>query len=274
MVQQAVRGATLLIALLATAQDQPYIAVVLLALGVPHGAADHLIHQLTSRDRSRGTSAFARFYLGVMSVYVLTWIYLPTVAFALFLAVSIYHFGQTRGGKLADQLIWGCFYLGFPVLVHYPDARPIIEGMLDVSCALPDWLSVLGPTGMAVAAAANAVYRRRSDQLIDLAILIVLYLSTELLLGFAVFFLLWHSLPATVHQYHFIRRRLDRRGLRSFLRLLLPLSGAALVYLGVAYALIFGFGNGAPALSKVFVLISVITLPHALLIDRIYRFKY
>ena len=273
-ISPSVRGviwlATLFVALWAGGVDRPALALVLLSLGVPHGGADHLIHRLTSR-RQTGRMGFAGFYLGVMSGLVVMWLLLPALAFTLFIAVSVYHFGQTRGGGLTDQLIWGCFFLGFPVLVHFPEARPIIEGMLHREIPLPHWIGLAGPVILAAAAGANALRSRQEKYLIDLVVLCLLYLSCGLMLGFAVFFLFWHSLPASLHQYAFIRQRARPEALKTFARELLPLAMAAVVYLLLVYGVLFGFSGGTPPLSRVFVLISVITLPHALLVDRVYR---
>ena len=263
--------ATLLIAVLAHTTDQAVLAGLLLLLGVPHGAADHLLHNVTAGERARGPGAFARFYLVAMTVYTLLWAGAPSAAFAVFIELSVYHFGQTQPGSLTDQLIWGVFYLGFPVTYHYAEAAPIVAGML--GHPLPDpgrWIEWV-PWSLALAALANAVYRRRFDLVTDLAVLSLMYVSTGLLLGFAVFFLFWHSLPSALAEYAFLRSRLRPAHWREFVRYLLPMSVAAAAFLWVAHAWLFVPGAPVLPLSRAFVLLSIITLPHAILVDRIYR---
>ena len=198
-----IRIVAVVIALTAGAAHQPALAFTLLLLGIPHGAADHLLHSVTSPKQAGGPAAFARFYLIAMLSLTVLWWLAPTAAFAVFIGISVYHFGQTNPGTLPDQLIWGMFYLGFPVTFHYAEAAPIIEGML--GHPLPEfdeWVN-WAPWALALAAGMNAGYRRRADLLADLAVLCLLYVSTGLLLGFAVFFLFWHSLPSALEQYAF-----------------------------------------------------------------------
>ena len=266
-----IRLSTLTTALMAGSSDHPILAAILLLLGIPHGAADHLLHSVTTTGRASGPAAFARFYLSAMVGFTALWWLAPVPAFALFIGLSVYHFGQTNPGTLMDKLIWGSFYLGFPVTFHYVEAGPIVAGML--GHPLPDpggWIYGL-PWVLALAAGTNAVLRRRVDLLADLAVLCLLYVSTGLLLGFAVFFLFWHSLPSALEQYAFLRTRLQPAQWREFLQFLIPMSVAAAAFLWLAHAFLFAPGDSAGLLSRVFVLISIITLPHAILVDRIYR---
>ena len=266
-----VRLFTLLTALTAGSSDHPVLAAILLVLGIPHGAADHLLHSVTTTGQASGPAAFARFYLLAMAGFTALWWLAPIPAFAVFIGLSVYHFGQTKPGNLTDKLIWGSFYLGFPVTFHYVEAGPIVAGMLGLP--LPDlggWMAGI-PWVLTLAAGMNAILRRRTDLLADLAVLCLLYVSTGLLLGFAVFFLFWHSLPSALEQYAFLRTRLQPAQWREFLHYLIPMSVAAAAFLWLAHAFLFAPGATAGLLSRVFVLISIITLPHAILVDRIYR---
>ena len=266
-----VRLVSLTFVLTASGEEQNALAAILFLLGIPHGAADHLLHSVTRSGRNSGPVAFARFYLLAMLAFTALWGLAPAVAFSVFIGLSVYHFGQTKPGTLADQLIWGTFYLGFPVTFHYAEAGPIIEGMLSHPFPVPgSWMEVL-PWVLALVAGVNAAWRRRVDLLADLLVLCLLYVSTSLLLGFAVFFLFWHSLPSALEQYAFLRARLRAPQWREFVRYLLPMSLGAAAFLWAAYSWLFAPGDSALPLSRVFILVSIITLPHAMLVDRVYR---
>ncbi|WP_116105091.1 Brp/Blh family beta-carotene 15,15'-dioxygenase [Lewinella sp. IMCC34191] len=267
-----IRGLTLLIAFLSPPAGSLGIAMVLLALGIPHGAADHLIFRSRqSAGSAFSVFAFAVYYVGVIGSYTLIWWWWPAVALLLFLAVSVYHFGQPHGGNLADRLLWGTFVLGFPVLYHYPQAEPIITGMLGYRVDLPAGWSGGIPALLVTANVSFALLNRQWARLLDLVILVAVYLGTDLLLGFAVFFLLWHSLPALVEQWRYLTRHRLTRGWSTYLLQLLPLSLGAFVSMGVAYLLLHARGPQTPDLSYLFIMVSLITLPHALLVDRVYR---
>lgn len=267
-----VRGLSLLAILLAPATGGTAFALILLALGIPHGAADHLIF------RSRlppgipfRAPAFLAFYFVIVGLYALLWWGAPELALLVFLGVSVYHFGQPYGGNPASRLLWGCFLLGFPVLYHYPQAAPIVNGMLGYDLQLPPWVATGIPTLLVTANLSFALLNHQQQRLVDLLILGVVFVCTDLLLGFAIFFLLWHALPALIEQWKYLSRHRLSRGWGSYLLQLLPLTLGAFVSMGLAYLLLHQRGSQMPDLSYVFIMVSLITLPHAFLVDRVYR---
>ncbi|MGB3802166.1 MAG: Brp/Blh family beta-carotene 15,15'-dioxygenase [Lewinella sp.] len=268
----AIRILTVLAAIFFPQTGSLGIAMVLLALGIPHGAADHLIFRSRQvADSTFSTAGFMAYYVGIIATYSLIWWWYPAVALLLFLAVSVYHFGQPHGGNLADRTLWGTFALGFPVLYHFPQAEPIIRGMLGYGVDLPvQWMYGV-PIFLVAANVSFALLNRQWVRLLDVVLLVAVYLSTDLLLGFAVFFLLWHSLPALIEQWHYLTRHRLTGGWSNYLLQLLPLTAGAFLSMGVAYVMLHERGPQTPDLSYLFIMISLITLPHAFLVDRIYR---
>lgn len=232
---------------------------------------------------------FSLYYALLVGAYALLWRVFPVMSLLLFLLVSAYHFGQEqlaaspRGTGKLHAILWGGFVLSFPLLCHYEEARPIIEQMVrrelpllttpQRSAALIGLLAVnayfiLRSHAEARTAAERLQWRR---SLLDLLLLSALYLSTNLLLGFSLFFLLWHSLPAAVSQWRYLQRQQLTTDLRQYLYQLGPLSlGAAL-----GFVLFYHYWPTDPGagldLGPVFIFVSLITLPHALLMDAVYR---
>ena len=269
------------------------VALLVIALGIPHGAADHLIYRARHPQSStvRSLLDFSLYYLLLILAYALLWVLLPTVALVLFLAVSAYHFGQEQidtrpaSGLLQQlhSLLWGAFVLFFPIVLHLPDAQPIIERMVGQEIPLPDkaqrqcFLVVLVGANAYLAArraslqqvTTGAQFRHR--RFLDLILLVLLYLHTDLLMGFALFFLLWHSVPAAVSQWRYLRTHRLSGSVTGYLWQLSPLSlGAALTFVLVYHLWSESPGAGID-LGMVFIFISLITLPHALLVNAVYR---
>ena len=148
-----------------------------------------------------------------------------------------------------------------------PEAAPIVERMLGYPILVPPWLPSVLAVGLVVW---NAVVYRE-QRLLDLALLLTLYLSTDLLVGFAVYFLLWHSLPAGCQQWIYLRQQgmVDTFG--SYLAQLAPLSVGAALILGGGYWWLHRHSGVGVDMGLVFILISLITLPHTFLVDRVYR---
>ncbi|MCX8490837.1 MAG: hypothetical protein ORN54_07200, partial [Cyclobacteriaceae bacterium] len=92
----------------------------------------------------------------------------------------------------------------------------------------------------------------------------VWYLITPLLSGFIIFFCLWHALQSMRHQATYFKQSVGGT-LPEFLRAMLPFSLLALVSFAV-YVYFRGF-----QITEAFILLSMITLPHVLVMHRLYH---
>lgn len=265
-------------------------ALVVILLGVPHGAADHLLFRRALRAAGRSWTAilprFLLMYTLLTVGYLLLWWWLPAVSLGLFLLLSAYHFGQTQYHEIQMSrwlrpflfLAFGAFAIGFPVLWHFPTAAPILEalvpGMPTASLAATRQIA-LGILAGNLVLAAGLWWRGNKAggwALLDLLTLSLLYVTLPLLLGFGLFFLLWHAYPALVDQYRFLREAHQKPWpWRRYLCHLLPLSIGALLVLAGFLVFRPDGGQAAELAATFFLFISVITLPHAILVDGVYR---
>lgn len=269
--------------------DTIFFALLLIAAGIPHGAADHLLFRRALVRRGENWGAvlprFFLLYALLTGAYVLVWWFWPLGALILFLLLSAYHFGQTeyhavRVGPWRRRLLFllfGSFAIGFPVLWHLREAQPILNALLDnrveISPAFARstaWV-LLALNALALFWLPAEKGKARLGRLLELSVLVVLFVSLPLLMGFAVFFLLWHSWPALVDQYRFLKKGREDWSWNDYLRGLLPLSLGAFVLLVPLLFLGPVRIDLASATAKIFLFISVITLPHALLVDFVYR---
>ncbi|MFM8744089.1 MAG: Brp/Blh family beta-carotene 15,15'-dioxygenase, partial [Cytophagales bacterium] len=90
------------------------------------------------------------------------------------------------------------------------------------------------------------------------------YWFTPLLTGFIIVFCLWHSLQSVRHQAIFFQQTFEG-DLFLFLKKMIPFSATALVTFGL-YVYMRGF-----QISEAFILLSLITLPHVLVMHRLYQ---
>lgn len=262
--------------------------LLILLVGIPHGAADH--HLFTSLyGRHFGATALGRFYLaylGLMGAFALLWWLLPAAAFAVFIGISAYHFGQsnyhylsvTGGWRIVMYCCWGGFVVLAPIGFHFAEARPIVQQLLGgVRLELsPGWAKLLPWVLLAVnGLLLLSVAPRLSPTLLlrealNLGVLALLFAFTPLLLGFALYFAGWHAGPSAWDQFRFLRRLRPGFSFRDYVRLVLPYS--LLAGLGVV-AIFLWAGNGwhsSRPWAFLFVFIAVLTLPHMLLLDQVY----
>lgn len=268
-----------------------WIAIPLLLLvGIPHGATDHLIF-LQLQKSFFGGKQLEQFYLNyllLMAAYSVIWWLFPILALTIFLVLSIYHFGQSNwhyvnfDSKIqawATYLNWGAFVLLAPILWHFETAVPILGSITrsEVITVNPTWgqalclMLFLSNVWMACVLKVGQFLTRRQfiRELFNLLILSFLYAFTPLILGFVIYFVFWHSLNSIADQIRFFKDRLEDYSWKTYVRQALPLSIVAVVGLGLLYALQTSLGI-QPNLGLLFIFISVVTLPHMILIDLLY----
>lgn len=264
----------------------------MLILGLPHGATDHSIFRAVDGERA-SPKVFYLMYFAVIAAYGLLWWVLPVVAFTVFLVLALYHFGQSNWTyvnyakshwAIAHYLLWGGGVLLTPILLHATEAQAIIVSMTgwEIPIAwVPTWLPYL-VGGLAVVNFLAIILLWRADRLTDLryrrellsyGLLTAMFLTNSLLIGFTIYFVFWHSLGSLLDQYRFFRlRRLREFHWSGLAQEVLPvIAGACLFCAYVWYA-----GGGAAVLEpifigRIFIFISLLTLPHMLLVDALYR---
>ncbi len=260
-----------------TLQFQTIVAGILLCtVGIPHGANDYLYQKNKSISR---LVKFLAIYLLSMLVYFVVWWFTPLLALILFFIISFHHFGQSNFGNknfwYSPSLFWGIWILMFPVLLHFNEALLIFNQMLepnefkDTIQAIPanitNWQLALATIFALLYIVSLIIYEKSNlfSYLIQFFIVSVWIAITPLIFGFILIFCLWHSLQSIQHQSHYYKTALKGNSL-SFFKAILPFSLIALIFLGV-YIVFRGF-----QLSEAFILLSLITLPHVVVMHKLY----
>ncbi|MDX2071631.1 MAG: Brp/Blh family beta-carotene 15,15'-dioxygenase [Haliscomenobacter sp.] len=263
---------------------------LIIGLGIPHGATDHRIFHVLLQRRG-GQPAMLGFYggyLGLMLVYGLLWWLSPALGLLIFLLTSVYHFGQSNwnyvnlnsGFQALLYLIHGAFVLFLPILAHFKTAQPIVESIIQRS--LPELSALLlnGSIGLIIVLNLLTIgllwlKRELSNQeawaeVFNLFILLVLFVSTPLLLGFALYFSAWHALSSIQDQISFFRSQKPGYKLKDYVREALPYSGLAILGLMIMVWYSPSIQMNA-TWGILFIFLSLVTLPHLVLIEMLYQ---
>lgn len=272
---------------------EPFLVLgMMLMLGLPHGATDHGLFDrlLKTEAESRGVNFYTA-YLGVIALYGLLWWLFPIVAFGVFILMSVYHFGQSnwvdvtalRGREARLQyLLWGSGVLLTPIILHAGDASDIVFTMTGfhfgtLSEQTTTWfIGGLGALNVIAIVAlyfrAQLSFPRAARELLGYGLLMAMFFTNSLLLGFTVYFVFWHSLTSSQDQLRFFSTHLqpeDRR--RLGVEIMMVVGGA------IAFCLVVWLGPGPEAalrpgvIGAVFIFISLLTLPHMLLVEQLYK---
>lgn len=302
-IHRIVLGITVLFALAALvgprwleAAQYLLLAAGTILIGIPHGATDNYLFERTARRRGgRAMVLFYGGYVAIALVYGLFWLVAPTVSLVVFLLISVYHFGQSNlfytalpedaGRKKLIYLTWGAFNLASPLLFRYDQAAPVIRYLIGydpipvaTAQAIAPWASLgLLATNVAIL----TVLRRRGllgrrDYLKELSgfgALFLLYATAPLYVSFIVYWAFWHSVNSAIEIATTWTGRSAREQIRQFYRSALPLTVVTFAGMGAIFALAGVLGNRDALVGVFFVIIAAITLPHTLVMERLYREK-
>jgi Brp/Blh family beta-carotene 15,15'-monooxygenase len=265
------------------------VAVVIAALGIPHGSLDHLVAEAIEGDAPPGgRSRFVRNYVAAAAGVGALWVVAPPLALALFLLLSIHHFGQSDlahlavGGRrqLAFQWSRGLFLVGLVLVAHLDTVGPIIERLGGGDPASWPWLSEVWWLWCALLLAQHlvvgAVVAREIDdrsvvrrEVVAVAVLAALLLAVDPLLGFAVYFGLWHSLAHLLVLAGLLGS--EPSPIRSVARLAAPLTVISLAGLAAVSTVALLVERTDLIVPIVVVFISMLTVPHMVVVERMWR---
>jgi beta-carotene 15,15'-dioxygenase len=264
-------------------------------IGIPHGAVDHVVAADLYQIK-RGTAGHLAFYSSYLLVMLLVgalWLFYPYAGMVLFLLISVYHFGQADSvallkpnARLTAIFSWsrGLMIITAIIFTDPVVCLPIIEAATGMS---PGWFSVLYDRSTLILIAVVAQYfavagivlisrsagvtstRFLGDSLLLAALLVL----THPLIGFALYFALWHSMGHVQEMIDFFRENGRRITIWRFYRLALPFTVVSLAGLSALFFIQQTYSIGNEMISLLFILISVLTLPHMLVVDRMFARK-
>lgn len=262
-------------------------------IGLMHGATDHLLFISYRRLQQLKSipKAFYLVYLSVLAGMGLVWFLLPQVAIGLFIIVSCYHFGQTQLQYLPASennwkkkfiyFIWGATVLAFIILMNPKETLELLapfqvnylaERMIEWRILIIS-ISVLAFLFAFLSLKKNANLPRTSliFELIELIVLFWLALRGNLLLSFAVFFSLWHSLRAVQVQMNKLSQE-RKITTMSFIKESLPFTALSILGIAALFVFINFFELSVHPFMVVLIAISILTMPHMIIYERFYRF--
>lgn len=247
------------------------LVVLIIVLGVPHGALDTIfLKKRYGVNSPHGWAIAGLSYVILSALVVGVWIVLPAVFLASFLAFSALHFsGDPRPGSfIISRILYGGGVIVLPNLL-YTDEVNRLFGLLagaEASGILTPVLSVLAwPWLVALLLSSALEYRRDPLTAFELVGAGLLSSLAPPLVGFTVFFCLMHSPRHIIRTLNYARPlslwRLTRAGM---VPMVMVLSFAA-----IAWTRLGEVSVEARVLQIVFVGLAALTVPHMLLVERV-----
>jgi len=300
-IQLMVQLFTLIIIMLSLIKHELFVSsslvvalVLIVLIGIPHGANDHLLffNLINKRvdEKNEKSTLFFSSYIGLILLYVCCWYLFPTFSLGLFILISIYHFGQSnvyispiesKFVKLISIFLSGSFVLLTPIFAHIETALPVIQTLTKN----PDFLVISDKLGNKLAISTGMLmiihwvilmlskHINLKDGLIEILnvfLLFGLFYYSPLWIGFAIYFTLWHAIPSIEDQINFFKTTRENYNLGKYIREIFPFSLFALLGLFLAFQFSGDYISVNQGLALLFSFIAVITLPHMIMMDLLY----
>jgi Brp/Blh family beta-carotene 15,15'-monooxygenase len=266
---------------------QVAVALVALAVGIPHGALDHLV--ALPRTSLVKMTIFIVAYVAAALLAIWAILQWSVIGFIFVVVMSALHFGigdaafirerdratfSNHGSRLA-QTLYALSAGSLPVVIPLTNERSI-SALAAVNADLVNWhngwdfellVAVLIITGLALAVL--AVSRRWRD-VFDLATLALLALVAPPLVTFAAYFGLWHAMRHTARLTLNLPKSQaavrQEKPVLAFARAVIP--GLPALFGTFIFALLLGLNSSQDALDEflwlTLVVVWALTVPHML----------
>lgn len=249
-----------------------FCIVLLASLGIPHGAADHLVAEKlsTRNNKSFGLGVFVVKYFTVMLIYGVLWYFSPLASFIIFIGISVFHFGDLEttspaksansGPKYFLQLlrsfVLGIGILGFILTQHAPEVSHILQSFsLGVTIPLNEI-----PLAFYIICILAGYQKEHASYFLNTGITLFIGTYLPILPAFMCYFAGCHS----IYSLRVLSTTLQLTINRLYLKLL-PFTLAAYL-MGIAYVSLV---SQARWLAHSFMFLSILTLPHFFLMHQI-----
>ena len=251
----------------------------ILTFGIVHGANDLLlINKTTDTTKSIFTQFFI--YLTLVLLFFIFFYVIPSLALITFVILSSYHFGEHQwtlfektNNNITKILYFSYGLLIFSVLFYFnfKEVSFIIKDITDQSFDLTFFRKLLIYSSLTTLIISIMLFKHLKNQLLIQIFLLIFFLITvyftDLLMSFAIYFVLWHSLPSILEQSKFLFGSSERTHLKIYLKKASLYWTLSILGLTVTYYIFKD--SQSQLLSIFFSFLAAITFPHTFIISKI-----
>jgi len=258
-------------------------------LGIPHGAIDNMLYLRENRTKNK---QFIMVYVAIIAANVILWLVYPSAAYALFLVLSAYHFGQSQFSHYFKSqnftrkvlfLAWGVTILSALILFNIQEINTVMLDykeflVFDPIHNIPVLWIVF--TISAIATLGGLLYFKISGAIsmetvvmesLILGLILFSFYLMPLIIGFTLYFIILHSVKVLNEEYHFLQSENKIKSASGFIKLLLPFSLLSFLGIGMLFLTIHMEWLSISYGYCMLILISSITLPHVFVMNQFYR---
>lgn len=252
--------------------------ILILTFGILHGANDLLlIKNIDSNEKQMSISTILTYYIIVVALGAIMFWIIPWLALLLFIIVSGYHFGEQQWQNIERTAVFKFFQFVYGLLIlmilFVFNAEEVQDVILDITAiSIPvDYftlflLIIIFLLSMLCAYFYNKTPTFKNKLFLEIFYLLVftiIFKVSSLIWGFAIYFIVWHSIPSIINQVIYLNGEFNKYNLvkyikSAFLYWMISLIGIAVLYLLFKDVKMFN--------ALFFSFLAAITFPHVLVI--------
>ena len=215
-------------------QIEDYMAYFLiLSLGILHGSNDIRLFNSMQKKNVKGYQRILIIYIMVVLIAFSVFMLVPRLGLLVFVLISGYHFGEQH---LADKVdsghyfrsvlftLYGLFIFSMIFYTHFEDVYVIVQDISKMTIVREFYLYFM--IGMFLSMAILIVIMIRMKLLhisvpLETAYILlfyVLFMNSTLLWSFAIYFIVWHSIPSLRDQILNLYDRVTFRTLMKYIK--------------------------------------------------------
>ncbi|NEV93376.1 beta-carotene 15,15'-dioxygenase, Brp/Blh family [Psychroflexus sp. YR1-1] len=255
------------------------------SFGILHGSNDlFVIETLKNKPKQNRFTRSLITYLGVVLAFVVIFYFIPLIALLAFVLISGYHFGEQHfHHKISNpsSVLASLFYQTYGLLVLflllYLNSKEVILIIQDMTGYLvTESLLLYVLLGSLVLSFIFFVMLSKKNTALKasalrnvfyLVLFSGLFYVSGVVWGFAVYFVLWHSLPSLKDQVNSLYGKFDLENFSKYFKKAFPYWLASIIGLCVVVWLFKDFKN---FISLVFAFIAAITFPHVFVMRKLF----
>ncbi len=250
----------------------------ILSFGIVHGANDLILLK-----KSKNNLSFKSLFIVYLTMVILSGCFfylIPTFAIIFFILFSAYHFGEQQWTMLykSSSTKIKLFYFFYGLLLfltlftlNHNYVSEIIFDITGFSISEKILISLLSLSAIGAIINLfmnfNELKNQLTHQVFFMIILTALFFSSSLIWSFAVYFVIWHSIPSIIEQSKFIYGTSTKNTFIKYLKDASIYWVISIIGLLIAYYVLKDQQN--LLISIFFSFLAAITFPHTLVIFKI-----
>ena len=263
-------------------------SIILISLfGIPHGAIDNIIY-LSSNKITR--TRFYLIYILTIIIYCFFWWLTPIISLIFFLLLSSYHFGESQlvdysfvNKKKVIYLFWGFALITTLIFYNNNELLSLSNQFIDTqkfnqvfNALIFNYIFYFSNVVIISLLVYENYKLSISNQHLmnEIFLLILIHITFYLfpiIISFTLYFIFLHSVKVLKQEFDYLKSLQSDLNLIKFIKLLYPHTLLSIVFLVIFLLLMnFGFINISVFLFSI-IGISVITLPHAIIMSNFYN---